>query len=354
MIHDFRDVRVLVTGHTGFKGSWLTAWLKSEGAAVTGLALPPEPGSVNLFEAAAIADGMASVFGDIRDLPLVRETVARAKPEIIFHLAAQPLVRRSYADPTGTFATNVMGTVNVLEAARCCGSVRAFVCVTTDKVYQDREWTWGYRETDRLGGKDPYSASKACAELVAACYRQTMLGGKDGTRLATVRGGNVIGGGDWSEDRLIPDIVRSIIAGEPVVLRNPNAIRPWQHVLELVHAYLTLGGKLLDGEPDVDCAWNFGPEQGSDVSVEALLRAFLQAWGTDIPIEIRRSDLPETQVLRLDASKARALLEWKPRLDVRDTIDLTARWYQRFHAGNDPRQLVSEAIDGYRQRGRPA
>lgn len=351
MTDRFKNVRVLVTGHTGFKGSWLTAWLKSEGADVTGLALPAEPGSVNLFEAAAIADSMTSVFGDIRDLPLVRETVLRARPTIIFHLAAQPLVRRSYADPTGTFATNVMGTVNVLEAARHCESVRAFICVTTDKVYLNREWAWGYRETDRLGGKDPYSASKACAELVAACYRQTMLGGPGGPRLATVRGGNVIGGGDWSEDRLIPDVVRSIIAGKPIVLRNPDAIRPWQHVLDLVHAYLTLGSKLLDGQADIDCAWNFGPERESEVSVEALLRGFLQAWGTDAPIRIQRSDLSETQVLRLDASRARSLLGWRPRFDARETIALTAHWYRRFHGGDDPRQLVSEAIDSYRQHG---
>jgi CDP-glucose 4,6-dehydratase len=338
---------VLVTGHTGFKGAWLTEWLKRDGAEVTGLALAPEDGPSSLFEAAHVAEGITSQIGDIRDWNTVRDVILAAQPEIVFHLAAQPLVRRSYRDPIETFATNVLGTAHVLEAARNCSSVRAIVCVTTDKVYDNLEWTWGYRENDRLGGKDPYSASKACAELVASSYIQTMLplAGKIG--LATARGGNVIGGGDWSEDRLIPDIIRAIRGDQPIILRNPSATRPWQHVLELVRGYLVLARKLLDGEPGVVGAWNFGPAHENEISVERLLGEFQRHWGQTLSIEFEQSPLKEAHFLRLDISKARLELGWEPVLNLDDTIAMTADWYRRYLAGAGAAALMSEQIDLY-------
>jgi CDP-glucose 4,6-dehydratase len=346
----FKDVKVLVTGHTGFKGAWLTEWLKRDGAVVSGLALAPEAGSTSLFETARVADGIASHIGDIREWNTVRDVISDAQPEIVFHLAAQPLVRRSYRDPIETFATNVMGTAHVLEAARNCPSIRAIVCVTTDKVYDNVEWAWGYRENDRLGGKDPYSASKACTELVASSYMQTMLPLAGEIRLATARGGNVIGGGDWSEDRLIPDIVRSIHAGEPIILRNPTATRPWQHVLELVRGYLVLGRKLLAGEPGIVGAWNFGPERENEISVEHLLREFQRHWGRTLPIEIRPSPLKEAHFLRLDISKARLELGWEPVLSLDETLGLTAEWYRRHQAGADAAALMAEQIAAYQDK----
>lgn len=346
----YRGVRAFVTGHTGFKGSWLCAWLKREGAVVSGLALAPET-SPNLFESAGIADGLESAFGDIRDFDTVRKHLEAASPEVVFHLAAQPLVRRSYRDPVGTFASNVMGTVHVLEAARLCPSVRAVVCVTTDKVYRDNEWVWAYRETDPLGGKDPYSASKACAELVADCYAQTMLPLAGSIRMATLRGGNVIGGGDWSEDRLVPDVIRDGDAGKAIVLRNPKSIRPWQHVLELVHAYLQVGERLLAADDAAVGAWNVGPEQGNEVTVETLVRALLADMNEpDRAVEIQASELRETNFLRLDISKARQQLQWNPVLDFPTTIAWTAEWYRRHRNGEDAATLVEEQIVRYLER----
>jgi CDP-glucose 4,6-dehydratase len=272
------------------------------------------------------------------------------RPEIVFHLAAQPLVRRSYRDPIETFATNVLGTAHVLEAARQCPSVRAIVCVTTDKVYENHEWAWGYRENDSLGGKDPYSASKACSEIVAAAYRQTLLPLAGDILIATARGGNVIGGGDWSEDRLIPDIVRAIEAGEPIVLRNPKSTRPWQHVLELVRGYVLLGRRLLDGDRSAIGAWNFGPETENEINVEAIVKAFLTEWGRDIPVKIDTSPTPEAQFLRLDISKARFELNWRPVLGRKDTLDMTAEWYRRHAAGEDAKTLLAEQITKYKAR----
>ena len=346
----FANVRVLLTGHTGFKGSWLSHWLKRDGAILTGLSLPPEPGQPNLFEAARVADGMSSHLGDIRDLDYVRQVMDASQPEIIFHLAAQPLVRRSYRDPIETFATNVMGTAHVLEAARQCPSVRAIVCVTTDKVYDNREWGWGYRESDPLGGKDPYSASKACTEIVAGAYRQTLFPLAGRVKMATARGGNVIGGGDWSEDRLIPDIVRAVLAGEPIVLRNPKSTRPWQHVLELVRGYITLGKKLLDGDQSAIGVWNFGPDRENEIDVETIVKAFLAEWGGRVPIEIRPSTIPEAQFLRLDISKARFDLDWEPILSRQDTLGMTARWYRRHADGEDAATLMTEQIAEYEAR----
>jgi CDP-glucose 4,6-dehydratase len=346
----FKNVRVLLTGHTGFKGSWLSQWLKRDGAVLTGLSLPPEPDRPNLFNAARIADGMVSHLGDIRDLDRVRQVMDASQPEIVFHLAAQPLVRRSYRDPIETFATNVMGTAHVLEAARQCSSVRAIVCVTTDKVYDNREWAWGYRESDQLGGKDPYSASKACAEIVAAAYLQTMFPLAGDIRMATARGGNVIGGGDWSEDRLVPDIVRAIHAREPIVLRNPKSTRPWQHVLELVRGYVVLGKRLLDGDTSAVGVWNFGPDSENEIDVETIVEAFLAEWGDEVPVEVRPSSMPEARSLRLDISKARFELDWKPVLNRQDTLGMTAQWYRRHAEGEDAGALVAEQIAEYEAR----
>lgn len=329
---NFRSVRVLVTGHTGFKGAWLCAWLKAEGAEVAGLALAPERTGPNLFEAAGIGDGMRSTIGDIRDFAVVERAVRAFRPEIVFHLAAQALVHRSYGDPLATFATNVMGTAHVMEAARRCESVRAILCVTSDKCYENKSWVWGYRENDPLGGRDPYSASKAAAELVAHAYRQSLLP-LDGGRvaLATARGGNVLGGGDWAEDRLVPDIVRFIDAGAAVVLRNPHAVRPWQHVLELTNAYCVLGRRLLDEPASASGAWNFGPDRGNAVSVEQLAKRFSAAYGDgSARIEIAPSALAEADHLTLDIAKAGALLDWKPRLDLDQALALTAAWYRGF------------------------
>ncbi|AWN34429.1 CDP-glucose 4,6-dehydratase [Methylobacterium radiodurans] len=346
----YRDVRVLLTGHTGFKGAWLAAWLLAEGAEVMGLALAPEPGRPSLFEELDLARRIESRFVDIRDAEAVQAAVAAFRPQVVFHLAAQALVRRSYADPLATFAVNVMGTAHVLEAARRTDSVRAVVCVTSDKCYDNREWVWGYRETDPLGGKDPYSASKAAAEIVAASYRQALVPG-DRLRLATARGGNVIGGGDWSEDRLVPDLVRAIRAGTPLVLRKPGAVRPWQHVLELLHGYLLLGARLLDGDARAAGAWNFGPARSGEVAVGRLVEAALAAWGGDpIPVRIEPSAVAEAGILKLDTAKAEAGLAWRPLLDFARTVQLTMDWYRGHDA--DPaaaRFLVETQIAGYRR-----
>jgi CDP-glucose 4,6-dehydratase len=342
-----------VTGHTGFKGAWLTCWLQRAGAVVAGLALPPEEGRPNLFESAGVAEGMSSTLGDIRDFDVVHRCFVDFRPEVVFHLAAQALVRRSYRDPLGTFASNVMGTAHVLEAARLDPGVRAVVVVTTDKVYENLEWIWGYRENDRLGGKDAYSASKAAAEMVAAAYRETLLPLAGSTAIATARGGNVIGGGDWSEDRLIPDAVRALLAGQDLTLRFPGAVRPWQHVLELCRGYMRLGARLLDAPQGLAGAWNFGPERGNEVEVGRLVHDFFAAWGpSESRVRIEPTQLKESGQLRLDHSRALHELDWQPLLGYAETLDWTASWYRRFHVGGeDARAVVEEQIARYEQLG---
>jgi CDP-glucose 4,6-dehydratase len=341
--------RVLVTGHTGFTGGWLALWLRAIGARVTGLALPPRT-ELNLFTAARVGEQLTSHIGDIRDFAMVKRVMAGAQPSVVFHLAAQPLVSHSFADPLETFATNVLGTVNVLEAARLQPGVKALVCVTTDKVYADEDPQRGYREADRLGGKDPYSASKACAELVASCYRATMAGRGNGMLVATARGGNIIGGGDWSDDRIVPDFVRAATSDAPLTLRNPAAVRPWQHVLALVHGYLLLAGRLAEGRSDCAGAWNFGSVETDAVPVATLVDRIAAAWKRPTIRHVPGS-FPETPFLRLDSTAARNALGWRPRLRFDEALGLTADWYRNYYTqpASAPALTVRQ-IDDYRRR----
>jgi CDP-glucose 4,6-dehydratase len=340
--------RIFVTGHTGFTGGWLVSWLKRIGCDVAGLALAPssEP---NLFFAANIADGIASTIGDIRDFEIVRIAIERHRPSVIIHLAAQPLVSKSFLDPIETFATNALGTAHVLEAARLVPDVKAVVCITTDKVYRDQDWVWGYREQDPLGGKDPYSASKACAELVAASYRETLAERGNGVLIANARGGNIIGGGDWSADRIVPDFVRAVATRQPISLRNPGAVRPWQHVMALVHGYLVLATRLLGGDRLAADNWNFGPGNEAARTVGDLVEQLSRVWTTP-EVAFAPGSFPETRLLHLDSTKARAQLGWIPPLSFADTVELTANWYRDFAASpGQAAQITAAQIEQYRQ-----
>ena len=324
--------RVLVTGHTGFKGSWLALWLQALGADVCGLALPAEPGPNHL----QLLDlSMDEALVDLRDASAVAAALQRFQPEVVFHLAAQPLVRRSYREPAATFDVNVMGLVNLLEAVRATPSVRVVVNATTDKCYLNRETVSGYREDDALGGRDPYSASKACAEIVSASYRSSFLAADDGrgrpVALATARAGNVVGGGDWSEDRLVPDLVRSAVSGRSVPIRYPQATRPWQHVLEPLAGYLAIGQRLL-ADPAADAeAWNFGPDASGQMSVAQVIVAFARHWPA-VRCDVDRTLQPhEAGLLHLDCAKARARLGWRPVWDAATTFARTVAWYRRQH-----------------------
>ena len=342
-----KGARVFVTGHTGFTGGWLVGWLKRIGSDVAGLALAPAT-QPSLFTAAHVADGIASTIGDIRDFATVRDTIARHRPQVIIHLAAQPLVSRSFADPIETFATNALGTAHVLEAARLTPDVKAVVCITTDKVYRDQDWVWGYREQDPLGGKDPYSASKACAELVAASYRATLAERGNGVLIANARGGNIIGGGDWSADRIVPDFVRAVTARQPISLRNPGAVRPWQHVMALVHGYLVLAARLLSGDRAAADNWNFGPSDEAARTVGDLVEQLSSVW-TRPEIAYAPGSFPETRFLHLDSSKARSLLRWAPPLSFTETVELTAGWYRDFTASPaEAAQITVGQIEHYR------
>jgi CDP-glucose 4,6-dehydratase len=322
----YRGRRVLVTGHTGFKGSWLCLWLHTLGAQVAGLALEP-PSQPSHWELLGLDINDHRI--DVRDEAAVRHVMAAERPEIVFHLAAQPLVRRSYREPVTTWSTNVMGTVHVLEAARDNPDARAVVVVTSDKCYENREWPWPYRERDRLGGHDPYSASKAGAELVAASYRTALMCDPSGPLVATARGGNVIGGGDWSDDRLIPDLVRAVSAGEPLVIRAPRATRPWQHVLDCLSGYLQLGQRLLAGDGACADAWNFGPDGEGNRSVEHVVGDLARNW-PQLQWELASGVGPhEAGLLQLDSAKAKTRLGWRPVWDIDQAIHHTASWYRR-------------------------
>jgi CDP-glucose 4,6-dehydratase len=347
----YKGKRTLITGHTGFKGGWLAIWLKMMGSRVTGIALPPEPARPSLFESAKVQQGMNSNLTDIRDFDAVRQIFRQHKPEIVFHMAAQALVRRSYRDPMETYASNVMGTVHVLEAARSIASVRAIVVVTSDKCYENREWVWGYREQDPLGGYDPYSSSKACTEIVAAAYRRSFFDETGKTLLASARAGNVFGGGDWSEDRLVPDLMRGITSKTKIAIRQPDARRPWQHVLEPLHGYLLLARRLWQGERQFAEAWNFGPQDDS-LRVSDLAKRIIELWGQGrLALRKNKARMHEAHQLRLDCSKAREVLGWRTYLSTEEGLRLTVDWYRNFE--KEPRralQLTCNQISQYLDR----
>jgi CDP-glucose 4,6-dehydratase len=343
--------RVLLTGHTGFKGGWTSLWLQALGANLVGYALAP-PSTPNMFEVAGVGDGMTSVIGDIRDLDKLRGVFAEHKPEIVLHMAAQPLVRYSYIEPVETYSVNVMGTVHLLEAVRSSAGVRAIVNITTDKCYENREWAWGYRENEAMGGYDPYSSSKGCAELVSSAYRSSFFGAETHAQhrvaLATGRAGNVVGGGDWAQDRLVPDILAAFEQGEAVNIRNPNAIRPWQHVLEPVRGYLTLAERLFECGPSYAEAWNFGPSEEDAKPVAWIVEQMAEMWGRDARWKVDTGEHPhEANYLKLDISKARTRLEWHPKLRLKDALALIIDWSKSRRGGADMRELTLAQIRDY-------
>lgn len=338
--------RILVTGHTGFKGSWLSLWLHRMGADVTGFALPA-PTEPSLFEAARIGELVRHIEGDVRDAAALRHIVEACKPEVIFHLAAQPLVRLSYREPVETYATNVMGTVHLLDAARYVDSVRAIVCVTSDKCYENREWIWPYRESDPMGGHDPYSNSKGCAELVVSAWRSSFFA-QGGPLLASARAGNVIGGGDWANDRLIPDMVRAMVSGTAPLIRSPGSVRPWQHVLEALHGYLMLAERLLDGESAFAEGWNFGPSDEDARPVSWIVDRLQAAWGGHLETLADNGPQPhEAKLLRLDSSKARTKLGWRPVLPLDDALCWISEWHKAVEDGGDARDITLNQIERY-------
>jgi CDP-glucose 4,6-dehydratase len=339
--------RVLVTGHTGFKGGWLSLWLHHMGTEVTGLALDP-PTDPSFFDQTSLQGLVRHEIVDVRDQARTEALIADVRPEIVFHLAAQPLVRYSYDHPVETYATNVMGTVHVLEACRKTDSVKAAVCITTDKCYENREWVWPYRESDPMGGYDPYSSSKGAAELVISAYRRSY---PDGPLIASVRAGNVIGGGDWALDRLVPDIVRALLRAEPVQVRNPGSIRPWQHVLEALGGYLLIAERLLAGDDRVATAFNFGPSDDDTRPVGWVVERMLQSWGAGEWIKPEGAQPHEAALLRLDCSKARAELGWRPRLRLEDALDKVVEWHKNVASGGDARAISLAQIDDYMARG---
>ena len=346
----WKGKRVLLTGHTGFKGAWLALWLQQWGAEVTGLALAPET-SPNLFEAANVASGVRSQIGDVRDLGFVERVVGAAEPEIVLHLAAQALVRRSYADPIGTYATNVLGTVHVLDAVRRLSRARTVLVVTSDKCYENQEWIWPYRENEPMGGADPYSSSKGCTELVTAAYRKSYFGSQ-GIGLASARAGNVIGGGDWSEDRLIADLVRGFVGGSAVLIRNPGAIRPWQHVLDALAGYLLLVERLWDDPAQMAAGWNFGPAAEDAIEVGRIADRMVARWGDGAKWIADRAGGPhEAHFLKLDATKARAQLGWRSRLAIDTALDWIVDWHRAHARGEDMRAVTLRQIADYHALG---
>jgi CDP-glucose 4,6-dehydratase len=344
--------KVFLTGHTGFKGSWLSLWLQQLGAEVTGFALAP--GEPSLFEVAQVGSNMRSVVGDIRDGAALKAALQEAQPDIVIHMAAQALVRYSYANPVETYATNVMGLVNLFEAVRATPGIRAVLNVTSDKCYENKEWVWGYRENEAFGGYDPYSNSKACAELVTSAYRNSYFNpatyAEHGVALASGRAGNVIGGGDWAEDRLIPDMMRAIARGEPVRIRSPHAIRPWQHVLEPLSGYLTLAEHLVEHGAAFAEGFNFGPHDIDARPVEWIIERLCRSWGDGASWTLDASPQPhEAHYLKLDCSKARSRLQWQPRWHLGETIDHIVAWHRAHRDGADMRALTLAQIATYQQ-----
>lgn len=347
----FKNKKVLITGHTGFKGSWLSLLLHQLGADVYGYALEP-PTNPSLYNEAQLDKIVKSTIGDIRDFQKLKDTIDRIKPEIIIHMAAQPLVRASYKDPIETYSTNVMGTVNLFEAVRKSSGVKVIINVTTDKCYENREWHWGYRENEPMGGYDPYSNSKGCSELVTSSFRNSFFNpnefDKHGVALASARAGNVIGGGDWAEDRLIPDFIRAITKGEQLLIRSPYAIRPWQHVLEPLNGYLTLAAKLYEEGPRFAEAWNFGPEDNDAQNVEWITKNICEYWGENAAYKIDTNPQPhEANYLKLDCSKAKAELSWFPHWNIDQTLKSIVEWNKHRIYGENVREICSRQINHF-------
>jgi len=345
----WKGKKVLITGHTGFKGSWLTLWLKLLGAEVCGYALLPES-SPNLFENLELEKQVTSIIGDVRRLDVFEKVLNDFKPEIIFHLAAQSLVRKSYREPVETYLTNVIGTVNVLDAVRRGDFVKSVVIITTDKVYENKEWHWAYRENERLGGFDPYSNSKACAELAVAAYRNSFFAESE-TLIATARAGNVIGGGDWSEDRLLPDVFRSLIFGEKLEIRNSYSVRPWQHALEPLSGYMKLAEKLYNGEKSFAESWNFGPAEEDSKPVGWILEEIKRIWNEPVNWQIAEGIQPhEARLLKLDSAKAKNELKWSPKLSLDEAVEMTVQWYRGFKDKKNLTELTGNQIDFYQNK----
>lgn len=349
----WRDRRVFITGHTGFKGGWMVMWLNALGAKVSGYALPPET-TPSIFSVCGLEGRVQTTFGDIRDGAVLQRQMSEDEPEIVFHMAAQPLVLRSHKQPVETFATNLMGTVNVLEAARHSSSLRAVVMITTDKCYQNRNWVWGYREDDPMGGRDPYSASKGCAELATAAYRHSFFQDRN-IGVATARAGNVIGGGDWASDRIVPDAIRTLSRNEVLCVRSPRAIRPWQHVLEPIAGYLRLAEQLCVDPSSFSSGWNFGPFECDCVTVSTLADLITEAWAPSASwISTQPQNAPHEELsLKLDSSKARHHLAWEPRLALREAVEWTVKWYKKALTSCEPAAMYSftlEQICDYSQR----
>jgi CDP-glucose 4,6-dehydratase len=343
----WRNKRVLLTGHTGFKGAWCALWLARLGARVTGVALPPI-GRNSLYELARLDRDIDSRISDVRDSAAIKTLLGECRPEIVIHMAAQALVRNSYRDPLETYGTNVMGTVNLMEGARDCSSVSAMVMVTSDKCYENREWDRPYSEGDALGGHDPYSSSKACAEIAIAAWRRSYFSGVGALGLASVRAGNVIGGGDWAVDRLIPDCMRAFVADKPVVLRRPTAIRPWQHVLEPLRGYLILAERLSDAPKRFAEAWNFGPAQEDARTVLGVATRAADLWGSGARCETANESPPhEATILRLDTGKAATRLGWRPRLDLSRGLEWAVEWYRRVDRGENAKPVTLAQIETF-------
>ncbi|UCE95026.1 MAG: CDP-glucose 4,6-dehydratase [Flavobacteriaceae bacterium] len=354
MVNDIKfwlGKKVLLTGHTGFKGSWLSIWLQHLGASLTGYSLDP-PTNPSLFELAKVGDGMRDIRGDIRNLDSLTKALLESQAEIVIHMAAQPLVRHSYKFPIETYSTNVMGTVNLFEGIRASEKVKAIINVTTDKCYENREWLWGYREIDRIGGHDPYSNSKACSELVTDSYRRSYFDKENyashGVSLASARAGNVIGGGDWSVDRLVPDCMTALLNGNKITIRNPKAVRPWQHVLEPLGGYLLLAEHLYNDGPQYAEAWNFGPLEADAIPVELLVEKICSKWGSNASFQSDDSYQPhEANHLKLDCTKSHKRLGWLPRWNLDKAIDFVIEWTKSYQNGQSIRESCQKQIDDY-------
>ncbi len=348
MATDWRGRRVFITGHTGFKGSWLALWLADLGAEVTGYSLPA-PTNPSLFEQADVAGILhRDIRGDVRDLPALQAAIADARPEMVFHLAAQPLVRYSYAEPVETYATNVMGTVHLLEACRSVDTIRGIVCITSDKCYENREWVWPYRENDPMGGHDPYSSSKGAAELVIAAYRRSFFDRDGAPGIASVRAGNVIGGGDWATDRLVPDIIRALEAGVRPMIRSPGSVRPWQHVLEALGGYLMIAERLMDGDAAAATGWNFGPADDDTRPVGWIVDRMLDQWGAPGWDRPEGAQPHEARLLKLDCSKARNELGWRPAMDLGEALTKVIDWHRDVAKGLEARDVCTAQLRDYR------